>query len=79
VVEAFRAAGRAALAIDFGGGLGVELRQVPGGVELCLAAPPPLRPAARLELAGLCRALVSRGVGVAGAAVRGGRPGRGRW
>jgi hypothetical protein len=78
VIEAFRASGQAGLAIDFGGAMGVELCQAPGGVEVRLAAPAALRPAARAELAGLCHALEARGVSVVSAEVRGGPPHRQR-
>jgi len=78
VIEAFRASGQAGLAIDFGGGMGVELRQAAGGVEVRLAAPAALRPAARAELACLCQALEARGVSVVSAEVRGGPPHRPR-
>lgn len=70
VLEAFGAAGREVLSIDFGGALGVELRRAPGGVEVQLSVPAALRPAAGLELAGLCRELASRGVTVVSAEVR---------
>ncbi len=78
VIEAFGASGQAALSIDFGGALGVELRQAPGGVEVRLSASAALRPAARAELAALCRTLAARGVSVVSAEVRGGRAWRGR-
>jgi hypothetical protein len=78
VIETFGASGQAALAIDFGGSLGVELRQAPGGVEVRLSASAALRPAARAELAGLCRTLAARGVAVVSAEVCGGRAYRGR-
>lgn len=78
VIEAFRASGQAGVAIDFGGAMGVELCQAPGGVEVRLAAPAALRPAARVELAGLCHALEARGVSVVSAEVRGGPPHRHR-
>ena len=78
VIEAFRASGQAGLSIDFGGAMGVELCQAPGGVEVRLAAPASLRPAARAELAGLCQALEARGVSVVSAEVRGGPPHRPR-
>jgi hypothetical protein len=78
VVETFHSSGLAALSLDFGGAVGVELRQAPGGVELRLSASAALLPAARAELAGLCRTLVARGVSVVSAEVRGGRPWRGR-
>ena len=45
VIEAFATTGRAALAIDFGGVLGVELRQAAEGVEVRLLASASLRPA----------------------------------
>ncbi len=77
VIEAFDASARPSLAIDFGGALGVELSQAPGGVEVSLLVSAALRPAARVELAGLCRALAARGVAVVCAEVRCGRPGRG--
>ena len=78
VIEAFRASGQVGLAIDFGGAMGVELCQAPGGVEVRLAVPAALRSAARAELAGLCHALAARGVAVASAEVRGGPPHRPR-
>ncbi len=78
VIEAFGGAGREVLAIDFGGALAVELRQAAGGVAVQLSAPGSLQPAARTELAGLCRALASRGVVVVSAEVRGSPPGPGR-
>jgi hypothetical protein len=78
VIEAFHASNQAAISIDFGGAVGVELRQAPGGVEVRLSASAALRPAARAELAGLCQALAARGVSVVSAEVRGGRPWRGR-
>jgi hypothetical protein len=78
VIEAFRASGQPGLSIDFGGAMGVELCQAPGGVEVRLAAPAALRPAARAELAGLCHALAARGVSVVSAEVRGGPPHRPR-
>jgi hypothetical protein len=79
VIESFGASGRPSLALDFGATLGVDLCQAPGGVEVRLSVSAALRPAARVELAGLCRALASRGVAVVRAEVGGGRPGRGRW
>jgi len=78
VLEAFGGAGREVLSIDFGGAIGVELRRAPGGVEIELSVPAALRPAARLELAGLCRELACRGVTVVSAEVRGGAPDRRR-
>lgn len=78
VIEAFGAAGREVLVLDFGGAIGVELRRAPGGVEVGLAVPAALRPAARVELAGICQALAARGVTVVCAEVRGGVPSRGR-
>jgi hypothetical protein len=78
VVEAFQASGRMALSLDFGGALGVELRQAAEGVEITLSSSAALRPAARAELAGLCRTLAARGVAVTRAEVRGGAPDRGR-
>ncbi len=72
VIEAFGASGREVLALHFGGGLGVELRRSPDGVEVGLTVPAALRPAARVELAGICQALAARGVKVASAEVRGG-------
>jgi hypothetical protein len=78
VIEAFGGSGREVLTIDFGGALGVELRQAAGGVEVLLSAPRSLQPAARTELAGLCRALAARGVAVASAEVRAGVPRQGR-
>ena len=78
VIESFGASGRELLALDFGGAIGVELRRAPGGVEVGLSVPMALRPVARAELAGICRALAARGVTVASAEVRGGMPGRGR-
>jgi hypothetical protein len=78
VIEAFQASGRVALSLDFGGALGVELRGAPEGVEVLIRASAALLPAARAELAGLCRSLAARGVAVASAEVRGGAPPRGR-
>jgi hypothetical protein len=79
-VEAFRAGGREALALEFGPALGVELRQVSGGIELTLSTAPALAPAARVELDGLVRTLAARGVPVVRAEVRAragsARPGR---
>jgi hypothetical protein len=71
VIERFGASGQAGLAIDFGGALGVELRRAADGVEVRLSASAALQPAARAELADLCRALVARGVAVARAEVSG--------
>jgi hypothetical protein len=76
VIEAFGASGREVLALDFGGAMGVELRRAPGGVEVGLTVPAALRPAARVELAGICQALAVRGVAVVSAEVRGGVPSR---
>jgi hypothetical protein len=76
-VEAFRLAGRDALALDFGPALGVELRRGPEGIEVRLHASPGLAPAARAELPGLVRTLVARGVPVARAEVRSRRSGAG--
>jgi hypothetical protein len=78
IIETFQASSRTALSLDFGGALGVDLRQASGGVELRLSASAVLLPAARAELAGLCRTLAARGVAVVSAEVRGRRPGRGR-
>ncbi|HET8734372.1 MAG TPA: hypothetical protein VFM45_11450, partial [Anaeromyxobacteraceae bacterium] len=64
------AAGRPALALDFGPALSVELRQRGEGVELALTAAAALAPAARAELPGLLRALAARGVPVLRAEVR---------
>jgi hypothetical protein len=78
-VEAFRLGGREALTLDFGRALGVEVRAMPGGVTVTLAAAPGLLPAARAELPGLVRALAARGVNVLHADVRErGGQGRGR-
>jgi hypothetical protein len=76
VVAAFQRSGVPAVALDFGREVSVELRRGPEGVELCLSAPAGLGGAARLELAGLHRALVARGVTLARAEVRE-RPPRG--
>jgi len=78
VLETFGGAGREVLSIDFGGAIGAELRRAPGGVEVELSVPAALRPAARVELAALCRELASRGVTVVSAEVRAGAPDRRR-
>ncbi len=70
IIEAFRRGGREALSLDLGAALGIELRRVPGGVALVLAASPGLAPAARSELPHLVRSLSARGVAVAHAEVR---------
>ncbi len=70
IIEAFRLGGREALSLDLGAALGIELRRVPGGVALVLAASPNLAPAARSELPHLVRSLAARGVAVAHAEVR---------
>lgn len=69
-VEVFRQSGRAALALDLGPALGVELRRADGGVEVALSVTPALAPAARAELPHLLRTLAARGVAVVGAEVR---------
>jgi hypothetical protein len=67
---AFQAQGRAALALDLGPALSVELRAAPSGVEIVLRPEGALSRAAAAELPGLVRALRARGVAVARAEVK---------
>ena len=69
-VEAFWREGRAALSLDFGRALGLELRSEGGAVALALRAPPDLLAAARAAVPGMVAAVAVRGIPVVRAEVR---------
>ncbi len=69
-IQTFGVKDGAPLALSFGRSLDVELRAVPGGVELVLRPEPRLARATEAELRGVVAALGEKGIRVARAAVR---------
>jgi hypothetical protein len=76
-VETFGVPHGAPLALSFGRALDIELRSVPGGVELLLRADSRLARACAAGMPGLVAALERRGIAVVRAEVRGRRAGLG--
>ncbi len=69
-IQTFGLRDGAPLALSFGRSLDVEIRPVPGGIELVLRPEPRLARSAESELRGVVAALGAKGIAVARASVR---------